>query len=236
MIKRWHQFNNRQRNIKPLYEIFNIEKEEANSMFTDESPLFQWQRHQEDNSYQKDENLLNIPYKNVILENKSEFNLFLFDADKPIVYANFKKFRDGLQSKLIVKSKSSNIPNLGPLVYEAISKDLKLPIYSDIQQTLASKEKIWAKLFQKYPARIVAYNIRTEKQSKITNQSSQFNPMVDNNPIYVNKAETKVNSHGENHPDNQLVDWPTGIDPLSPIFIEDMFLEKDLYLIKFLPV
>lgn len=234
MIKRWEEFN---RDIKPLTEIFNIEQGEAQAMFIDEEPSSEWRNQQEDNESKKDENLLHLPLKNIIFQDKTQLKLFLFDkVDKPIVYARFDKFEDGLQSKIIVKSKSANIPNLGLMIYESIVNDLNLPIYSDNQQTDASKKKIWAKLFQKYPQRVIAYNKRTKKESKITNSTSEFNPVVNNDPVYNNKKDTKVNSHGENHPDNKLVDWPTGgINPLTPFFIEDMFQEKNLYLLKFKP-
>lgn len=231
-------------NEKEFNEIFNIQSNEANNLFIDEQPESEWEKYQEsvekNNTNQEKENLLKIPHKNIVIFQDSYVKVFLFDGDKAVVFAEFHKFNDGLQSKLIVKSKSSNISNLGVMLYEAIANDLKLPIYSDIRQTEASKRKIWFKLFQKYPERVFAYNIKTKKISKIINdKDDEFEPQVDNNPIYGDKYKgVKINTWGEEHPENQVIDWePGGIDPfVSTNFpLDIMFQEKNLYLLKFIP-
>jgi hypothetical protein len=228
--------------FEDLPEIFNIEPKDAANIFsTDEDPTSAWNQIQDElKNYKQQEDILKIPYKNITLQGSNSTNIFLFKDNKPIVYAHFNKFNDGLQSKYITKSKSANISNLGVMLYEAVVNNLKLPVYSDLQQTEASKKGIWSKLFQKYPERVVAYNIKTKKISKMTNpKDNEFEPQVDNNPIYGNKYKgVKINTWGEEHPDNQVVDWePGGIDVFSSsdFPLDKVFQEKNLYLLKFLP-
>ena len=225
-------------------EIFNIKPEHATGMFSDdEEPSHHWKYNQEKyQEYKKEENILKIPYKNIIFSNTEGKDIFLFNKeDKPIAYASFENFNDGLQTKLVVKSKNTDIRNLGIMLYEAIVNDLKLPIYSDYQQTEASRKKIWFELFKKYPERVVAYNIKTQKISKITNpKDNEFDPQLDNNPIYSDKKGVKINTWGEDHPDNQVIDWEPGqgTDPfMRPDinFLSKFFQEKNLNLLKFLP-
>lgn len=245
MIRRYSNFcKHNERYIKYFEEIFNIEPKDAELLYGPESgdkPQSEWKRFQEDiTEYEKRENALNIPHKNIIFQNQSRIVVFLFDEDKPIVYANLKKFNDGLVTTSIVKSKNSTIKNLGLTIYESIVNDLGLPIYSDMQQTDASRTKIWGRLYQKYPNRIVAYNLKTGKISKIVNKGgNDFQPFVDDIPVYNSKEGIKVNTHGEEDPNNQIIDWKpfTGYDPLVGNDYETMskmFLENNLYLLKFL--
>lgn len=242
-MKYLKRFNDIEEVSQSITEVFELDV--VDGMFTDEQPLSHWNQIQDDLLHltikpKREDNLLKIPYKNVIFKTEDKLNVFLFNKDdKPIVFAEFKKFNDGLQSKYIVKSKNANAPNLGLLIYNSVVDDLRIPIYSDIEQTNSSRINIWFKLFKKYPDRIVAYNMKTKKISKVTNIGNDFNPQVDNNPVYGSKKNIKINTHGEQDPNNQVVDWsPGGIDPFGPGFelaIDKFFQEKNLYLLKFLP-
>jgi hypothetical protein len=119
-----------------------------------------------------------------VFEIHNGYRVFVLDNDTPILYLALPKFLDGLQSAAVAVEPMARGKGLAQKIYLAISDQFKLPIYSDLTQTDASRNGIWGKLLNKYPDRIVGYDQKTKQELPLT--STDAGPTVNKNqPIYT---------------------------------------------------
>ena len=127
---------------------------------------------------------LNIDIPTEVYDLGDQIVVFVIDQEGPLFYIELKKFLDGFKSSLVGSELRARGKKLGFKIYTGVSDTYGKPIYSDTQQTDDSKIRIWQKLQQTYPDRIVGYDQKTGENLSLTHTDK--GPSVrGNQPIYT---------------------------------------------------
>ena len=123
-------------------------------------------------------------------DNGHTISIFIVENEQPIFLLNLKQLADGYSTVNVVSHSQHRGKGFAIPIYLAVSKHFGDPLYSFGSQSSAGN-RIWEKLYQQYPNRIKAVNVKTNQELDVDEvlNDNNFETRIKLLPESVNEGD-----------------------------------------------
>ena len=131
-----------------------------------------------------------------IYNNGHTISIFIVENEQPIFLLNLKQLADGFSTVNVVSHSQHRGKGFAIPIYLAVSKKFGDPLYSFGSQSSAGN-RIWEKLYQQYPNRIKAVNVKTNQELDVDEvlNDNNFETRIKLLPESVQEDVVGMNPH-----------------------------------------